>query len=153
VATDKDEKESKLGVVEYVARFAGYLPELLEYLGTPRPVARAVRHAVRLVPAIRNAADSSRSSDGLEDALNGRFTSMLASQQQLDQRCGTLELENTRMKLELAGTASQVELLKSETIALRIEIESLQRRNVYLTVGVVVVFVLAASEFALRFAK
>ena len=152
MAMDSDAKELKPGVGELIARLAGYLPDLLEFIGAPRSVAQAARHTVRLVPAIRSAAAGS-STNGIESAMNSRFTSILAAQEQLDGRCSTLEQENTRMKLDMAGAASQIQLLQAETQALRKESESLQKRNLYLSVGLLVVFLLAISEFALRFVR
>ena len=145
-----DGKESKQGLVEYVVRLAGYLPALLEFIGTPRPVARAVRHGVRLVPAVRNATDAY---DGTGDPVNGRFISILATQQQLDDRCNILEHENRKIKVELAGMTSQVQLLKAETLALRVEMDSLQKRNLYLGVGVLAAFLVALAELAFRLVK
>lgn len=145
-----DDNESKNGLVDYVVRLASYLPELLELVGTPVPVARAVRHAVRLVPAVRKVA-SSDASGGLEDSMNNRFTAILASHQELDNRCTILEQENTRMKVELAGVTSQVQLLQGQAQALRTEIESLKQRDTYLSVAVGIVFLMAVVELALRF--
>ena len=152
MAMDSDAKEMKPGLVEFLAKLAGYLPDVLDFIGAPRPVAQAARHTVRMVPAIRNAATGA-TNNGIESAMNNRFTSVLAVQEQLDGRCSILEQENTRMKLEIAGAASQIQLLQAETLALRKESESLQRRSLYLSVGVLVVFLLAVSEFALRFVK
>jgi hypothetical protein len=152
MAMDSDAKDLKSGLGEWIARLAGYLPDVLEFIGAPRSVAQAARHTVRLVPAIRSAA-AGATSNGIETAMNSRFTPILEAQQQLDARCNILEQENTRMKLEIAGAASQIQLLQTETQALRMESESLQKRNLYLSVGVLVVFLLAISEFALKFVK
>jgi hypothetical protein len=152
MAMDSDAKDLKSGLGEWIARLAGYLPEVLEFIGAPRSVAQAARHTVRLVPAIRSAT-AGAARNGLESAMNNRFASLLAAQEQLDGRCNILEQENTRMKLEIAGAASQIQLLQSETQALRKESESLRKWNLYLSVGVLVVFLLAISEFALRFVK
>jgi len=152
MAMDSDAKDLKPGLMEFVARLAGYLPDLLEFIGAPRPVAQAARHTVRLVPAIRNAAGGG-AKNGIESALNSRLAAILAAQEQLEGRCSILEQENTRMKLEIAGAASQIQLLQAETDALRRESESLRKWNLYLSVGVLVVFLLAVSEFALRFVK
>ncbi|HLJ23188.1 MAG TPA: hypothetical protein VKT71_03710 [Candidatus Acidoferrales bacterium] len=152
MAMESDAKELKPGLVEFLAKLAGYLPDVLDFIGAPRQVAQAARHTVRMVPAIRNAATGA-ANNGIESAMNNRFASILAVQEQLDGRCSVLEQENTRMKLEMAGAASQIQLLQAETLALRKETETLQKRNLYLSVGVLVVFLLAISEFAMRFVK
>ncbi len=86
--------------------------------------------------------------------MNSRRTSILAAQEQLDGRCKRTGAGKIREQLQnLAGTASQVQLLQTETQSLRIEMESLRKRNMYLSVSVLVVFLLAISEFALRFGK
>lgn len=143
-----DDKESKQGLAEYVVRFASYLPAILEFIGTPKPIARAVRHAVDLVPAVRNSAAT-----GEYAGMYSRFLPILETQRQLDGRCSILEDENAKMKVELAGMTSQVQLLKAETLALRVEMESLQRRNLYLSVGVLAAFLVALAELAFRLVK
>ena len=147
-----DDKEFKQGVLQHVLRLVSFLPDLLDFVGTPRPVTKAVEHAVRLVPAVREAA-STRDPSGLQDAMNSRFSSMLAVHKELEDRCSALELENTRIKGELAVAASQIQLLQTETQALRMETESLRKRNLFLGVSVAVIFLLAISELALRFVK
>jgi hypothetical protein len=147
-----DDKELKQGVLQHVLRLVSFLPDLLDFVGTPRPVTKAVEHAVRLVPAVRSAASAGDSS-GLQDAMNSRFSSILAVHKELQERCSALELENTRVKGELAVATSQIQLLQTETQALRRESESLRKWNLYLSVGVLIVFLLAISELALRFAK
>jgi len=143
-----DDKESKRSLMDYVVRFASYLPDLLELAGAPGHVARGVGHAMRLVPAVRKSA-----ADGLEAAMTARFASLLAEQQQLAERCSLLEQENTRMKYELAGATEQVQLLKTETQALRGEMNSLRQRSFYLSLGVLAAILVAVSEFALRLVK
>jgi hypothetical protein len=145
---EHDEKKSKQSLVDYVARFASYLPDLLELVGAPGHVARGVGHAVRLVPAMRK-----RAANGTDPAAAERFTSLLAEQQQLSERCSLLEQENTRMKYELAGATEQVQLLKTETQTLRTEMDSLRQRNFYLSLGVLAAILMAVSEFALRLVK
>jgi hypothetical protein len=147
-----DERESKLGLADYIVQIVSHLPDLLELIGTPRPVARAVWHAVRLVPAVRKGI-AKGSYDGIREEVDGRFTSIQAIQQELYDRCITLELENTKMKYELAGTTNQLQLLKAQTHALKTEMETLQKRNWYFGFGLLATFLVALSDLTLRFAK
>ena len=145
---ENDEKGSKQSLMDYVVRFASYLPDLLELVGAPGHVARGVGHALRLVPAVRK-----DSGNGPEAAMTARFASLLAEQQQLGERCSLLEQENTRMKYELAGATEQVQLLKTETQSLRAEMNSLRQRNFYLSLGVLAAILVAVSEFVSRLVK
>ena len=152
MSTFADENESKQGLVDYVVRFAIYLPHLLGLFGTPAPVAQAVGHAIRLVPAVRNGA-ANDTYGRLKEASDSRFASILAAQKQLGDRCDFLEQENIKMKFEFAGVANQLQLLKAETQALRAGMESMQQRNFYLSLCVLAIFVVALSGIALRFVK
>ena len=147
-----DEKESKTGLVRQVIRLAGYLPELLELVGTPSPVARAVRHAVRMVPAVRNE-EVSVARDAMEELVDGRFLSLLESHQELDERFRLLEQENIKIKNDLADAAAQLQGLRTETLGLKTEIESLRQRNFYLTLGVLAVFIMEIAALAWKFVK
>ena len=147
-----DEKELKTGLVRQIVRLAGYLPELLELIGTPSPVARAVRHAVRLVPAVRNE-EVSVARDAMEELVDGRFVSILESHQELDERFRILEQENIKIKNDLADAAIQLQGLRTETLGLRAEIESLRQRNFYLTLGVLAVFIVEIAALSWKFVK
>jgi uncharacterized protein YdcH (DUF465 family) len=147
-----DEKELKTGFVRQVIRVASYLPELLELIGTPSPVARAVRHAVRLVPAVRNE-EVSVARDAMEELVDGRFASILESHEELDERFRLLEQENIKIKNDLADAATQLQGLKTETLGLKTEIESLRQRNFYLTLGVLAVFIVEITALAWKFGK
>ncbi len=142
-----DDKEFRKGLVDYIVSFVRYLPDFLELVGTPRPIAGAVKHAVQLVPAVRNRA-AGNAVPAIEDRLSGHFESILTAQQELDDRCNALEQENTRIKFELADITSEAQALKQETQALRVEVESLRKRNLYLSVGVLAVVLVMISELA-----
>jgi hypothetical protein len=145
-------KESKHSLVDSVAYVASFLPGVLEFVGLPKAVSRTVEHALRLVPALRKGA----ASDGREafrDAVNSRFVSLLEDQQRLSARCDALEQENTKMRGDLAGTTDQIRLLKVDAQALRTELESLQKRNLYLTAGVLAAFLLALATLTVPFIK
>lgn len=145
---ERDNKESKHSLVDYVVRFASFLPDLLDLVGAPGHVSRGLGQAIRLVPAMRKGA-----ANGTEAAVAERFASLLAEQQQLSERCSLLEQENTRNKYELAGATEQVQLLKIETQSLRTEMDALRQRNFYLSLGVLVAILIAVSEFVLRLLK
>lgn len=147
-----DEKELKTGLVRQIVRLAGYLPELLELIGTPRPVARAVRHAVRLVPAVRNE-EVSVARDAMEELVDGRFVSIVESHQELDERFRILEQENIKIKNDLADAAIQLQGLRTETLGLKAEIESLRQRNFYLILGVLAVFIVEIAALSWKFVK
>jgi uncharacterized protein YdcH (DUF465 family) len=147
-----DEKELKTGLVRQIVRLAGYLPELLELIGTPSPVARAVRHAVRLVPAVRNE-EVSVARDAMEELVDGRFVSILESHQELDERFRILEQENIKIKNDLADAAIQLQGLRTETLGLKAEIESLRQRNFYLILGVLAVFIVEIAALSWKFVK
>ena len=147
-----DEKEMKTGLVRQIVRLAGYLPELLELIGTPSPVARAVRQAVRLVPAVRNE-EVSVARDAMEELVFGRFVSILESHQELDERFRILEQENIKIKNDLADAAIQLQGLKTETLGLKAEIDSLRQRNLYLTLGVLAVFIVEIAALSWKFVK
>ena len=147
-----DEKELKTGLVRQVIRLASYLPELLELIGTPSPVARAVRHAVRMVPAVRNE-EVSVARDAMEELVDGRFLSLLESHQELDERFRLLEQENINIKNDLADATAQLQGLRTETLGLKTEIESLRQRNFYLTLGVLAVFIVEIAALAWKFTK
>jgi uncharacterized protein YdcH (DUF465 family) len=147
-----DEKELKTGLVRQIVRLASYLPELLELIGTPSPVARAVRHAVRLVPAVRNE-EVSVARDAMEELVDGRFVSILESHQELDERFRILEQENIKIKNDLADAAIQLQGLKTETLGLKAEIDSLRQRNLYLTLGVLAVFIVEIAALSWKFVK
>jgi hypothetical protein len=142
-----NDSEPKTGLVRQVVRLASYLPELLELIGTPRPVARAVRHAVRLVPAVRNE-DVSDAREAMEELVDGRFAPLMESYEAFGERCAILEQENTRIKHNLADAASQLQMLKSETLALKTAVDSLRQRNFYLTLGVLAVAIAEIATLA-----
>ena len=147
-----DEKELKTGLVRQIVRLASYLPELLELIGTPSPVARAVRHAVRMVPAVRNE-EVSVARDAMEELVDGRFASILESHEELDERFRLLEQENIKIKNDLADAAIQLQGLKTETLGLKAEIDSLRQRNLYLTLGVLAVFIVEIAALSWKFVK
>lgn len=147
-----DDKEPKSSLVRQVVRLASYLPELLELIGTPRPVARAVKHAVRLVPAVRNE-DVSDAREALEELVDGRFAPLMESYEAFGERCRLLEQENMRIKNSLADTTSEVQALKSEALALKSEVDLLRQRNFYLTLGVLAVFIAEIATLAMKFSK
>jgi uncharacterized protein YdcH (DUF465 family) len=147
-----DEKELKTGLVRQVIRLASYLPELLELVGTPSPVARAVRHAVRMVPAVRNE-EVSVARDAMEELVDGRFVSLLESHEELDERFRLLEQEHIKIKNDLADTATQLQGWRAETMRLKTEIESLRQRNFYLALGVLAVFIAEIATLAWKFVR
>jgi hypothetical protein len=145
------EKESKHGLATSVAHAASYLPALLEIFGLPKAVVRGVEHAMSLVPSLRKNAGSN-GNEALRDAVNSRFVTILAEQQRLADYCNTLEIENAKIKGDLAGAAGQIEVLKADAQALRTQLESLQRRSLYLTVATVVSFLAALAALTVRLA-
>jgi hypothetical protein len=147
-----DEIESKHGLLDLALRFASFLPEVLGLFGTPGRVARGVGHAIRLVPAVRNAT-ANRAAEGAREAAQARALAMAEAYQQVDDRCALLEQENIKMKFELAGAASQLQSITAEVQALRTEVAAMRKRNLYLSLGVLAVFLLAISELALRLVK
>jgi hypothetical protein len=147
-----DEKESAQGLKDYVLRLVRYLPDLLEFIGTPKPIARGVGHAVRFVPGLRNYTNGD-SDDRASSSINGNFHSILATQQQLASRCDLLEQENTKVKFELAAATDQLQQLEAETLALRAGMQSMRTRNTYLGLGLLAVFLIAISELVLRLMK
>jgi hypothetical protein len=147
-----NEKESDHSFVNSVAYIAGFLPGVLEFVGMPRAVTRTVEQALRLVPAMRKGAASDRR-DALRDAVNSRFVSMVEDQQRLSARCDALELDNVKIKGDLASAADQLQLLKADTQALRMELEALRMRNLYLSIGALAAFLLALAALAVRFVK
>jgi hypothetical protein len=147
-----NEKESKHSLVDSVAYVASFLPGVLEFVGLPRAVSRTVEHALRLVPALRKGS-ASYGQDSFRDAVNSRFVSILEDQQRLNARCDALELENAKMRGDLAGAADQIQLLKADAQALRTELESLRKRNLYVSIGALAAFLLALAALTVRFVK
>lgn len=145
------EKESRHGLATSVAHAASYLPALLEIFGLPRAVVRGVEHAMSLVPSLRKNAGSN-GNEALRDAVNSRFVTILAEQQRLADRCDSLEIENTKIRGDLAGAAGQIEVLKADTQALRTQLESLQKRGLYLTLAAVASFLIALAALTVRLA-
>jgi len=147
-----NEKQSTHSLVDSVAYVASFLPGVLEFVGLPRAVSRTVEKALRLVPALRNGS-ASYGQDSLRDAVNSRFVSILEDQQRLSARCDALELENAKTRGDLAGAADQIQLLKADAQALRTELESLRKRNLYVGIGALAAFLLALAALTVRFVK
>jgi hypothetical protein len=145
------EKESRNSLATSVAHAASYLPDLLELFGLPKAVVRGVEHAMNLVPSLRKNAGSN-GNEALRDAVNSRFVTILTEQQRLADYCNTLEIENAKIKGDLASAAGQIEVLKADTQALRTQMESLQKRSLYLTVAAVVSFLVALAALTVRMA-
>ncbi|HEX4641857.1 MAG TPA: hypothetical protein VH161_00270 [Candidatus Acidoferrales bacterium] len=145
-------KESKHSLVDSVAYVASFLPGVLEFVGLPKSVSRTVEHALRLVPALRKGA-ANDGHDAFRDAVSSRFVSVLEDQQRLSARCDALEVENAKIRGDLAGAADQVQLLKADTQALRTELDSLRTRNLYLSIGALAAFLLALAALTVRFIK
>lgn len=145
------EKESRHSLGTSMAYAASYLPDLLKLIGLPAAVVRGVEHAMNLVPSLRKNAGSN-GNETLRDAVNARFVPILAEQQRLADYCNTLEIENAKIKGDLAGATGQIEVLKADTQDLRTQLESLQKRSLYLTVAAAVSFLAALAALTVRVA-
>jgi hypothetical protein len=93
-------------------------------------------------------------SDGRERAAGpreDRFLSLLTEGEQLTARCEMLEQANEKLRSEVAGLTVQTKLLSDELRNLKIEMESLKKRNAYLAWGLLIVFLVACSALAWKF--
>ena len=92
--------------------------------------------------------------DGHERATGhreDRFLSLLTEREQLTARCEMLEQANEKLQSEVAGLTARTRLLSDELRNLKIELESLRKRNAYLAWGLLIVFLVASSALAWKF--
>jgi hypothetical protein len=77
--------------------------------------------------------------------------SFASRQNQLADRCKILEDENEKIRAEVACLTTEVSLSKAEAKMFRAEVQVLRKQNQYLSLGLLVVFLLTLGQLVWRF--